>query len=42
MLFKISIGKLHIGIEFKNLSQILAELDIHILQFDFTDTKIYR
>ncbi len=38
---KISIGKLNIDIEFEDLPQILAELDIQILQFDFADTAIY-
>lgn len=38
---KINVGKLNIDIEFENLPQILAELDIQILQFDFTDTEIY-
>jgi PIN domain nuclease of toxin-antitoxin system len=38
---KINVGKLNIDIEFEDLSQILAELDIQILQFDFVDTEIY-
>ena len=41
MAIKISVGKLNIDIDFANLPQILTELDIHILQFDFTDTEIY-
>lgn len=38
---KISVRKLNIDIKFENLPQVLAELDIQILPFDFTDTEVY-